>query len=230
MSTALLTRTTTETLVPRVNLLPPEIADAARFRRLQFQLGGVVLASVGVVGLLFVVASGQVAGAQEGLDQATADTALVQQQVVQLAEVPKVYGQVAAAETQLSTAMGPEVRWSNYLTDLSLTVPADIGLTSLTIKQAAEPAAGAQPNPANSAASVLGTPGIATLSFEGQAVDQDDVAAFLDALAKQKYTVDPYFTNATRSDDSNSGQEVVAFSATATVDEAARSGRYTKAG
>ena len=230
MSNALLTRTTTETLVPRVNLLPPEIADAARFRRLQAQLGGLVLASVGVVGLLFLVASGQVANAQEGLDQATADTALVQQQVVQLAEVPKVYGQVAAAETQLSTAMGPEVRWSNYLTDLSLTVPADIGLTSLTIKQAAEAAPGAQPNPANSATSVLGTPGIATLSFEGQAVDQDDVAAFLDALAKQKYTVDPYFTNATKSDDSNSGREVVAFSATATVDEAARSGRYTKAG
>jgi hypothetical protein len=114
MSNALLTRPATGTtvLIPRVNLLPQEIADAANFRRLQVKLGAAVAASLGVVGLLFVVASGQVSSAQEGLDTATASTQALQQQVNSLAEVPKVYGQVAAAENQLTTAMGDEVRWS----------------------------------------------------------------------------------------------------------------------
>jgi Tfp pilus assembly protein PilN len=236
MSTALLTRPTTEVLIPRVNLLPPEIADAARFRRVQAQLGVVVLASVGVVGALFLVASGQVASAQEALEQATAETAQVQAEVTQLAEVPKVYAQVAAAERQLTDAMGDEVRWSNYLTDLSLTVPNRVGLTSLTIAQerssAAAPGAAAPGAAATSAgpASVLGTPGIATVTYEGEAATNDDVAAFLDALAKQKSTVDPYFTNAVTAEDAGSGREVVAFTATATIDDTAKSGRYTKAG
>jgi Tfp pilus assembly protein PilN len=232
MSNALLTRPSTGTtvLIPRVNLLPQEIADAANFRRLQIKLGAAVAASLGVVGLLFVAASGQVSSAQEGLDTATASTQALQQQVTALAEVPQVYGQVAAAESQLSTAMGDEVRWSFYLTDLSLTIPNDVGLTSMSVKQtrtAAAPAAGAPSQPAAGATSVLGTPGIATVTFEGQAATQDDVAAFLDALAKQKSYVDPYFTNASKTDDADSGQEVVTFSATTTVTDQAKSGRYT---
>lgn len=232
MSNALLTRPATGTtvLIPRVNLLPREIADAANFRRLQYKLGAAVGASVGVVGLLFLVASGQVASAQEGLDTATANTAALQQQVTALAEVPQVYGQVAAAETQLTTAMGDEVRWSFYLTDLSLTIPNDVGLTSLSVKQTRStgaPAAGAPGRPDAGATSVLGTPGIASINFEGQAATQDDVATFLDALAKQKTFVDPYFTNSSKTDDADSGQEIVTFSATTTVTDQAKSGRYT---
>lgn len=235
MSNALLTRpsTTTNVLIPRVNLLPQEIADAENFRKLKYKLGGAVAIAVGVVGLLFVGATGQVSSAQEGLDVATANTVALQQQVTALAEVPKVYGQVAAAENQLTTAMGDEVRWSFYMTDLSLTIPNDVGLTSMSIKQvrtAAAPAAGtiAGPGAATAGAqSVLGKPGIATVTFEGQAATQDDVAAFLDSLAKQKSYVDPYFTNASVSDDTDSGQKVVTFSATTTVTDKAKSGRYT---
>jgi Tfp pilus assembly protein PilN len=229
MSTALLTRPTTEVLIPRVNLLPPEIAEAAKFRRVQTQLGAAVLASVGVVGLLFVVASGQVTSAQEALDQATAQTAAVQSEVTALANVPKLYAEVAAAEGQLTQAMGEEVRWSNYLTDLSLTVPNDVGLLSMSVVQTLMGAAEAGPGAGPATASVLGTPGIASVTFEGEALEQNDVAAFLDALAQQKGVVDPYFTSATKDEDANAGQEVVTFSATATIDESAKSGRYTKA-
>jgi Tfp pilus assembly protein PilN len=232
MSNALLTRPATGTtvLIPRVNLLPQEIADAENFRRLQVKLGAAVVASLGVVGLLFVVASGQVTSAQESLDTATANTAALQQQVNALAEVPKVYAQVAAAENQLTTAMGDEVRWSFYLTDLSLTIPNDVGLTSMSVKQtrtAAAPANGAPAQQSAGATSVLGTPGVATINFEGEAATQDDVAAFLDALAKQKTYVDPYFTNASVTLDNDSGKELVTFSATTTVTDEAKSGRYT---
>lgn len=234
MSNALLTRSSTSTtvLVPRVNLLPQEIADAANFRKLQYKLGLAVAASLGVVGALFIVATGQVTSAQGDLDAATANTAALQQQVAELAEIPRVFGQVSAAEAQLTTAMGDEVRWSFYLTDLSLTIPDDVGMTTMSIQQVrtpVEPPPGTVVGPGaeSGAQSVLGNPGIATVTFEGQAASQDDVAAFLDSLAKQKTYLDPYFTNATVTDDADSGQEVVTFSATTTVTDEAKSGRYT---
>lgn len=228
MSTALLTRSTTSTVIPRVNLLPAEVAEAERLKRLKVILAGGVAASVAVVGLLFVVAVGQVSTAQSDLDAATAQTAALQAEVTTLAEVPKVYGQVAAAEKQLATAMGDEVRWSFFLSDLSLTIPNDVGLDSLNITQTrTKPAVPGQPTAqSEGATSVLGTPGIATITYDGQAATQDDVAAFLDALAKQSTFVDPYFTDATVREDSASGRDVVNFAATTTVTDAAKSNRY----
>jgi hypothetical protein len=41
-------------VLPRVNLLPPEIGEAVRFRRIQLGLGGGVLAALGTVTLLYV--------------------------------------------------------------------------------------------------------------------------------------------------------------------------------
>ena len=42
--------------MPRVNLLPPEIAETAMLRKVQVSLGVGLVATVGVVGLLFVSA------------------------------------------------------------------------------------------------------------------------------------------------------------------------------
>ena len=39
------------------------------------------------------------------------------------AEVPQVLAEVDAAQANLVTAMTPEIRWSFYLNDLSLTIP-----------------------------------------------------------------------------------------------------------
>ena len=72
-----------------------------------------------------MVASREVADANAELEAATAATAKVQTEVAARAEVPKVYAEVAAAQTQLTQAMGDEVRWSNLLTDVSLTVGPD---------------------------------------------------------------------------------------------------------
>jgi gas vesicle protein len=111
MSTLTLTRedTSTSVLVPRVNLLPPEIAEAARFRRLQGVMAGAVVGAVALVLLLTVAASSQASSAKSGLDQAQATSQTLQTQVNQYAEVPQVYAAVANAQTQLVSAMGNEV-------------------------------------------------------------------------------------------------------------------------
>jgi len=219
------TNTTTSVLVPRVNLLPPEIADAARFRRMQGLMAGAVVGSVALVALITLAAGAQVSSAQNSLTDAQATGTTLQTQVNQFAEVPKVFAAVQSAETQLSSAMGAEVRWSFYMNDLSLTVPDRIGLTSLAIRQdLGGGSSGAVTSP-------LGKTGIATVTFEGQASTNNDVASFLDSLAKQKGYIDPYFSSANKSaaDAAAANQQsVVDFAATVTVTDAAKSGRYTQ--
>ena len=223
MSTLTASRVAT---LPRVNLLPPEIGEERRLKKLQVGLGVGVVAALGVVGALILVANGQVQGAQEELDAATARKAVLNAKVTEFAEVPKVYAQVEAAQAQMSEAMGDEVRWSYFLNDISLKTPGKVWLSKMTVTQDVSGGAGAA---AAAPTSTYGTAGIGTVTFEGNGFAHNDVAAWLDALAKQKGLTQPYFT---KSDLVEIGSEsAVSFSSQATITEDALSGRYTsKAG
>ena len=173
-------------VLPRVNLLPPEIAQAARFRRIQLGIGGGVLAALGTVTLLYVLAVGSVNDATTELEAATATGTQLQAQNAEYAEVTAVYAAAAAAEAMLTQAMGEEVRYSRFLNDLSLTVPEKVCLKNVTFSQVATPPA-------------LGStePGLGTVSFTGVGYSHDDVAVWLESLAKQKGYKDPYFSSST---------------------------------
>ena len=176
--------------LPRVNLLPSEISEGAKFRNLQAALALTVVLALGVVGVLSYVASGDVSDAQAQVDQAQVQTTQLQGQVASYADVPALYAQVDLANAQLNTAMGQEVRYSFLLRDLSLSLPSTIFLDTLTMTQ-----------PVDAPGSVKGAwggAGVATISFHGQAGALNDVAAWLDSLAKNAHYSDPYVTTATR--------------------------------
>src|SRR3954447_14618650 len=101
--------------LPSVNLLPAEIAQAARFRRFQLAMGGAVVAAVAIVGALYVHGQSAVKDAQTQLEAAQQRQQVVQQQLNNLSGVSAVYAQVAAKQAMLQQAMGQEIRWSNYL-------------------------------------------------------------------------------------------------------------------
>jgi Tfp pilus assembly protein PilN len=204
-------------LIPRVNLLPPEIAEATRFDQMKRIMAASIIGVFGVVILAAVVASFQVSAAQSQLADAQATGTSLQNQVSQFTDVPKVFAEVQSAQAQLSSAMGNEVRWSTYLGDLSLMIPRNVGLTSMSIRQ----------DPGAPVTSALGATGIATVSFEGQASSSKNIATFLDSLAKQKGYIDPYFTNATKSIGADA-KNVVTFTASVTVTDEAKSGRFTQ--
>ena len=219
MTTLTATRIAT---LPRVNLLPPEIEQRRRFRRVQAGLGAGVLAAVGVVGAMTLLASGAVTDAQGELDDANARQSRLQAQQAQYAEVPLVYSQVEAAEAQLSQAMGKEVRWSYFLNDLSLKIPGKVWLTSMTVTQTVDAPATSTP----AAASTYLTSGLGTVTFLGKGYAHNDVAAWLDALAKQKGLTQPYFTSSAK--EAIGAQSAVNFTSQATLTEEALSGRYTQ--
>src|SRR3954467_8020126 len=92
--------------LPRVNLLPPEIAETRRFRRIQVGLGGAVLGAVGIVALLYVGASSSVSNAQDDLDSANATHTALTAETAKYRDVTAVYARAAAAQAMLTQAMG----------------------------------------------------------------------------------------------------------------------------
>jgi Tfp pilus assembly protein PilN len=207
--------------LPRVNLLPPEIAESRRFRRIQMGLGGAVLGAVGIVALLYVSASSSVSGAQSSLDTATAQHTSLQAETAKYSQVTAIYGRAAAAQAMLTQAMGEEVRFSQFMNDLSLTVPENVWLKNVTFTQTvATPATAAAPTAG------LATTGIGSVTFTGVGFSHDDVAVWLESLASQKGYADPYFTNSTEA--LLGTRKTVNLTSTATLTPAAYSGRYTK--
>ena len=222
MSTLTTTRVAT---LPRVNLLPPEIEEERRFKKVQAGLGIALVAALGVVGALTLLANGQVQSAQDEVDAAKARKVTLQAKVAEFAEVPKVYAEVEAAQAQLSTAMDDEIRWSYFLNDLSLKTPGKVWLTKMTVLQTTDPTQLAAAAPTQT----YGTTGVGSVTFEGVGFQHNDVAAWLDALAKQKGLTQPYFTNSKT--EAIGTDSAVTFQSQATITEDAFSGRYSsKAG
>ncbi len=202
-------------VLPRVNLLPPEIAERRRFRRVQWGLGGGLALTVGLVGLLYAGAVGSVGEATTELEATGAVNAQLRTEAARYAEVTAVYARAASAEAMLTEAMGEEVRYSGLLSDLSLTIPENVWLKSLTFTQAP------------TAAGLAGTePGVGTVTVSGVAFSHDDVAVWLESLAGQKGYTDPYFSSSTES--LIGPRKVVDFASTATLTSDALSGAYTK--
>jgi Tfp pilus assembly protein PilN len=201
-------------VLPRVNLLPPEIEQTRQFRRIQYGLGGGLALTVGAVALLFVAAAGSVGDAQTELDAAAATNGELRTQAAKFADVTAVYARAAAAEALLTEAMGQEVHYSGFLSDLSLTVPENVWLKSLTFTQ----------SPTTTG---LGStePGIGTVTVSGVGFSHDDVAVWLESLAGQKGYANPYFSSSTET--LLGERAVVDFTSTATLTPAALSGTYT---
>lgn len=223
------------TAFPRVNLMPEVVAVEARTRRAKSVLAGAAAASVVVVGGLWVFATMQVDSAQSQLDAANAQHASLNTQQAKYADVPRVNAELSAAQGQLTQAMGSEVRWSVMLTNLSLTLPAGVSLNAFTGQVAdstgstgASGGAGGQ----GQFVSVLGNPGIGTITYSGDAQSYGQVSTFLDVLARQATLIDPYATNVSTTTSASTGAASatttsgVSFTATTTVTPLALSHRY----
>lgn len=213
--------------MPRVNLMPPEIAEAARFKQIQAGLGAAVVGALVIGGLLYMHERSGVSDAKQALESAQQTNASLQTKLASLDSVKQTFAAVQARQSMLATAMGAEVRWSFILNDLSFRMPANVWLTNMSVAQTPPPP------PTTTGSSTLGgsttaAPSvvpIATINFTGIGFKHDDVAAWLDSLAKEKSFIDPFFGSSAES--LIGTHPVVNFSSSVTVDSLAESGRYT---
>jgi Tfp pilus assembly protein PilN len=208
--------------MPRVNLMPPEIAEAERFRRLQLCMGGAVVFSAVLVGVLYQHAKSGISSAQSELTGAQTQQSALQSKLSGLSTVSQTYASVQAKQALLQQAMGNEIRWSYVLNDLSFRIPSNVWLTAM---QATETAA----DPTASTL-VSQTPGsLGSIAFNVVGLKHDDVATWLDTLAKEKGFSNPTFSS---SNENQIGSRKV-FDATTSADVTsdALSNRYVaKAG
>jgi Tfp pilus assembly protein PilN len=207
--------------MPRVNLMPPEIADAERFRRLQLAMGAAVVAAVAVVGLLYVHAKSGISDAQADVTAAQTQQAALQHKLNGLASVKQTFAEVQTKQQLLQQAMGQEIRWSYMLNDLSIRIPSNVWLTGI---QASESIPGI-----TDASTVTALPGatvtpIGNMAFSGYGMQHDDVAKWLDSLAKEKGLTQPTFSSSTEVAIGQRG--VVQFNSSAVIDNKALSNRY----
>lgn len=203
-------------VLPRVNLLPPEIADKRRARKLQAGMGAAVAVSIVGVAAVYLMAHSSANSAKSDLANSQADTSRLQTQVAQYAGDESLRSQLNAEHAMLATAMGPEIQWSHYLNDLTLRIPDNVWVTNVTINTGASaPAAGGTQNP-----------GIGSVNVAGTAFTHDDVATWLDSLAKEKGYANPYFSNSAES--FIGSRRVVNFTSSTVVTTDALSGRYLR--
>jgi Tfp pilus assembly protein PilN len=214
------------TEMPRVNLLPPEIEQASKLRRLQVVLALALLAIAGLVVLLFLWAGNQVSSAEDELAIAETEGAALQAKVASFAEVPAVLAEVDAAEAALQTAMTPEVRFSYYLNDLSLGIPSSTRLTSLT---AINSAAAVQLDPSTVVPPTqLGEPTMGSITYTGMATDVDATAAWMISQMRQEGLTAPQVQMVAESSDPPADPPLYTFESTVEMGLGAASERFTQ--
>ncbi len=215
--------------MPRVDLMPPEIAEAARFRRLQLAMGAAVLASVAVVAGLYLHEHSGVTSARAQLATAKTQQVGLQQRLASLQTVKDTYAEVQAKHQLLATAMGQEIRWSFYLNDLSLRIPSNVWLTAVSATESTAPGVSSSGTTAAPAVAPAATSNVGTISFSGIGMRHDDVAQWLDSLSRISGFATPTFSSSTES--AIGPRSVVDFGSQASVTSQALSNRYAlKAG
>jgi Tfp pilus assembly protein PilN len=218
----------TPVVLPCVNLLPPEIAERRRANIVKLRLGGVVVAAAAIVGVVYFQVAGGVAPAQDRLSVAQAQGTKLQRQIAGLSNVTKTQKELEAAKDAVSKALGNEVRWSRYLNDLSITLPSNIWVTNVGIDENGVPAAGGSKTSATPSASTTSGDGLGTLTIEGNALSFNDVAVWLETLAKEKGYANVWLTQGATKQ--IGGTTVVGFTSTVSFTPDVLSKRYTQAG
>jgi hypothetical protein len=210
-------------IVPRVNLLPPEVLAARRFRTLQRRLGAAVAGTLVVAGLAVVWAQSGLASAQDDLAATQAQAVQLQAEQTKYAEAPKVLANLDAARTARASALGTDVAWYQFLSDLALNTPVGTGLSSVAISMTGSVNATASTVP-------LVPAGLGDVKVTGKAVRFPDVASWLDSFGQVHGLAGIVLMNATQanSESGSSAPAAIEYTGSAVITTGALSHRYDR--
>jgi Tfp pilus assembly protein PilN len=176
--------------VSQVNLLPPEILEGHRSRRIAALVGAGCAVALLLVFMFYVLQTQRLGDVND--DVATQQTANqnVQTQIGALQSFATLQAAAQAQQQLLSAAYAREVSFSRLLMDVSRVIPSDMALDALTLQLSA-PAAGA-------GATVTGpTVFVGTLNASGEAASVQTIATWLTRLEQVEGWVNPWTSNAT---------------------------------
>jgi Tfp pilus assembly protein PilN len=175
--------------VSQVNLLPPELRERQRIRRLTSLavLGGVVV--LAVVGAFYFLQTQRLSEVEGDLADQQTRNAELQGQIADLQQFSDLQARLAARQQLLSSLFLNEVSWSAALLDVSRVIPDSSYLTNLTGQITA--LTGGE-TPEGEADTTL----IGTMSFDGVARETETIATWLTRLEQIQGWVNPWVTSA----------------------------------
>jgi Tfp pilus assembly protein PilN len=195
----------------RINLLPPEQrVRASRERGLLWAIL-ILVAVVVVLGLVYVWQNNQVNAKQAQLDDLTAQTAAVQQQALAL----QPYAEIQATRTAMADAAqgiyDSRVSWSTILQEISLVIPENVRLQTLSAVVPATMLPGTAV-PAGTVAAA--TPDV---TFSGTTYTHKDVAEFMTRLGLIPQLTNVQLSTSSGAAGTTTTQSTVAFTVTASL-------------
>jgi Tfp pilus assembly protein PilN len=125
----------------QVNLLPPDILQGQRYRRLTLTVllaGAIILALIVV---FFLVQVGRVGSVNDKITAEKQTNANLQSQIDSLQKYDDLQVAAQQAQSQLNAAYAGEVSFSGMLMDLSRVIPSDAYLDTFTATITGPPAA-----------------------------------------------------------------------------------------
>jgi Tfp pilus assembly protein PilN len=181
--------------VSQVNLLPPDVLQAQRYRRVT---SGVIVAGAVLLMAIFgfyLLQSNELGRVQDDIEAQNATNASIQAGIAEKQRFADLQAKAQAQQQLLNAAYAGEVSFSAMLMDFSRVIPSDAYVDSLALQADAS----ADPAAVEGAATGL----IGSITGSGQAVSIDTLSVFLTRLEQVKGWVNPWMSTVSRNEEVN---------------------------
>jgi Tfp pilus assembly protein PilN len=201
------------------DLLPPEIVNDRRDRKVRGVMIVAVVAFTAVLGGFFAVTKYQTALAEEDLTNAQGEVTSLTQKQRDYQELNQTKSDSKKITDQLKVLLAKDLQWGPLLSAIRGIAPDGVIVTGMTASLAAgDP----QANP-NSLPKTYTEKQVGTIMLAGTAADKAQIAAFSEALGQVKGLGDPLVTGVSATEDG------YRYGIQVDITAAALGGRYTPA-
>jgi Tfp pilus assembly protein PilN len=183
--------------VSQVNLLPPDILQAQRYRRTTSLVVAAGIVAILLVFGFYLLQAGRLGGVNDDIRAQEATNASIQASIAEKQKFADLQAKAQAKQELLNAAYAGEVSFSALLMDFSRVIPSDAYVDTLTLQIA--DAAATDPTAVEGGTTGL----IGTIAGGGQAVSIDTLSVFLTRLEQVKGWVNPWMSTVSRSTDVN---------------------------
>lgn len=169
----------------RINLLPNEVGAERNQTRVRVIVIAANVALIALLGLLYVMKMGEIGAANKDLKAEQAKNETVRSQINDpaLQEVVQKDNDRSSRVKMVSTALGGEVSFARFLNELSLILPKDVWLTTLSVDSGAGGSASSAAAPSKGAAASAAPTSSPTFTVEAKGkCGHDDAADWLDRM------------------------------------------------
>jgi Tfp pilus assembly protein PilN len=169
--------------VSQVNLLPPDILEAQKWRRLTLLIAAVGAVIVVLVIGFYLLQVNTLSSVNADIEDRNQTNESINAQIASKQKYAALQAEAAAQEQKLSQAYAGEVSFSALLMDTSRVIPSDAYLDTLSL-QITDPAAAVE--------GTTPTGLVGSITGGGKAVSIDTLATFLTRLESVNGWVNPF--------------------------------------